>query len=46
MTVILVDSNVILDVLTIESRERFEEVFGKAKSLKRLIREIVGCDVY
>lgn len=28
----------------IESRERFEEVFGKAKSLKRLIREIVGLD--
>lgn len=28
----------------IESRERFEEVFGKTKSLKRLIREIVGCD--
>jgi type I restriction enzyme R subunit len=28
----------------IESRDRFEEVFGKDKSLKRLIREIVGCD--
>ena len=28
----------------IESRDRFEEVFGKTKSLKRLIREIVGCD--
>lgn len=28
---------------TTESRQRFEEVFGR-KSLKRLIREIVGCD--
>ncbi|WP_204150718.1 DEAD/DEAH box helicase family protein [Leptolyngbya sp. CCY15150] len=28
----------------IESRERFETVFGKTKSLKRLIREIVGLD--
>ncbi|MFZ4639579.1 MAG: type I restriction-modification enzyme R subunit C-terminal domain-containing protein, partial [Nodosilinea sp.] len=28
----------------VESRQRFETVFGKAKSLKRLIREIVGCD--
>ncbi|PSN14198.1 heavy metal transporter [filamentous cyanobacterium CCT1] len=28
----------------VESRERFEEVFGKNKSLKRLIREIVGLD--
>ncbi len=28
----------------IESRQRFEEVFGTTKSLKRLIREIVGCD--
>ncbi|MEL6492743.1 MAG: DEAD/DEAH box helicase family protein [Cyanobacteria bacterium J06621_3] len=29
---------------TTESRDRFEEVFGKRKSLKRLIREIVGLD--
>jgi type I restriction enzyme R subunit len=28
----------------IESRQRFEEVFGQTKSLKRLIREIVGLD--
>jgi type I restriction enzyme R subunit len=28
----------------IESRQRFEEVFGNTKSLKRLIREIVGLD--
>jgi type I restriction enzyme R subunit len=28
----------------IDNRQRFEEVFGTAKSLKRLIREIVGCD--
>ncbi|MGA1263343.1 MAG: type I restriction-modification enzyme R subunit C-terminal domain-containing protein, partial [Prochlorothrix sp.] len=28
----------------VESRDRFEEVFGKTKSLKLLIREIVGCD--
>ena len=28
----------------IESRQRFEAVFGKIKSLKRLIREIVGLD--
>ena len=28
----------------IESRERFEAVYGKTKSLKRLIREIVGLD--
>ncbi|MBE9110677.1 DEAD/DEAH box helicase family protein [Nodosilinea sp. LEGE 07298] len=28
----------------IESRQRFEEVYGKTKSLKRLIREIVGLD--
>jgi type I restriction enzyme R subunit len=28
----------------IESRQRFEEVFGHTKSLKRLIREIVGLD--
>ncbi len=28
----------------VESRERFEQVFGKSKSLKRLIREIVGLD--
>ena len=28
----------------IESRQRFETVFGKTKSLKRLIREIVGLD--
>lgn len=28
----------------IESRTRFEEIYGKDKSLKRLIREIVGCD--
>jgi len=28
----------------IESRQRFEEVFGRTKSLKLLIREIVGLD--
>ncbi len=28
----------------VESRDRFEEVFGTNKSLKQLIREIVGCD--
>lgn len=28
----------------VESRDRFEEVFGTSKSLKQLIREIVGCD--
>jgi type I restriction enzyme, R subunit len=28
----------------IESRQRFQEVFGHSKSLKRLIREIVGLD--
>jgi type I restriction enzyme R subunit len=28
----------------IESRARFEEVYGKTKTLKRLIREIVGLD--
>jgi len=28
----------------VESRDRFEEVFGTTKSLKRLIREIVGLD--
>jgi type I restriction enzyme, R subunit len=28
----------------VESRERFEAVYGKTKSLKRLIREIVGLD--
>ncbi|MFM7712461.1 MAG: type I restriction-modification enzyme R subunit C-terminal domain-containing protein, partial [Microcystis sp.] len=29
----------------IESRQRFEEVFGQTKSLKLLIREIVGLDL-
>jgi type I restriction enzyme R subunit len=28
----------------VESRDRFEEVFGTDKSLKRFIREIVGLD--
>lgn len=29
---------------TTESRQRFEEVFGKRKRLKQFITEIVGCD--
>jgi type I restriction enzyme R subunit len=42
------DLNALEDMLfnaeEIESRERFEEVFGKQFSLTRLIREIVGLD--
>ncbi|MEM9003107.1 MAG: type I restriction-modification enzyme R subunit C-terminal domain-containing protein, partial [Cyanobacteria bacterium P01_F01_bin.86] len=34
----------LFDAEEIESRERFEEVYGKELSLKLFIRKLVGCD--